>query len=211
MTQPINLTVYFDFLCPFAYRTTLWLDQVQQQLGDKLHITWKYFSLEQINTPADSDWKLWEQDEDYVNPSSKRPDLRALLAFWGAEAARQQGPEAFDRFRRALYRARHEEGLDFSQRANVMAVAEQVGLDLDRFAQDFTNRSLIDALRHDYEEARATYQVFGVPTLCYDKDNAIYLKLAEVPPADDALPLFEELRHSITTRRWLGEIKRPNP
>lgn len=209
--QKSILTIFFDFLCPFAYRATLWLDQVQEQLGDELELHWKYFSLEQVNTPADSDWKLWEQDDNYVNPNSSRPDLRGLLAFWGAEAARQQGAAAFDRFRRTLYRARHENWLDFSQRSEILIVAANVGLDMDRFATDFADRRLLDAIRRDYEEGRARYQVFGVPTLCYDDDNAIYLKLMQVPPADDALTLFNELRQSITTRRWLAEIKRPNP
>lgn len=208
--QPITLTFYFDFLCPFAYRTSLWIDQVQQQLGDGLDVAWKYFALEQVNAPADSGWKLWEQPEDYQPPSG-RPEYRSLLAFWSAEAARRQGPDAFTRFRRALYHARHEEGLGFGARANFQPIAARAGLDLDRFETDFADRSLLDAVRRDFEEARATYQVFGVPTLCYDADNAIYLKMAQVPPADDVLPLFEELHRSFTTRRWLGEIKRPNP
>jgi predicted DsbA family dithiol-disulfide isomerase len=208
--QAIRLTVYFDFLCPFAYRASLWLAQVQEQLGDGLEITWKYFPLEQINAPSDSDWKIWEQDENYASYSN-RPELRALLAFWGAEAARQQGNVVFARFHCALYQARHEERLDFSQRANVQQIAARCDLDVDRFNQDFNDRSLLDAIRRDYEEARATYKVFGVPTLCYDADNAIYLKLGQVPPPDDVLALFHELHHSITSRRWLSEIKRPNP
>ncbi|MCG8349867.1 MAG: DsbA family protein [Chloroflexales bacterium] len=206
----IKLTVYFDFLCPFAYRASLWLAQVQEHLDNDLAITWKYFPLEQINTPSDSDWKLWEQDEHYTGHNS-RPELRALLAFWGAEAARQQGTDAFARFHRALYHARHEEKLDFSQRANIQQIAARCSLDIDRFNQDFNDRSLLDAIRRDYEEARATYKVFGVPTLCYDADNAIYLELGQVPPPNDALALFHELHRSITSRRWLSEIKRPNP
>jgi protein-disulfide isomerase-like protein with CxxC motif len=148
----------------------------------------------------------------YASSSRLPPASRALLAFWAAEAARQQGVAAFDRFRLALFHRRHRDGgIDFSVRENFHPVAHEAGLDLAQFGRAFADRALLEAIQRDYEEARATHKVFGVPTLCYDPDNAIYLKLQQVPPPDDTLPLFEELRRSITTRRWLSEIKRPNP
>lgn len=209
-TESVELTVYFDFLCPFVNRVSLWLDQVQQQRSN-LIITWKFFPLEQVNAPDDEEWVLWAQPEDYVSLMGGNPAYRTLLAFWGAEAARRQGREPFERFRRALLHARHSEELDFSQRANIESIAMKAGLDMARFAQDFTDRSLLDAIRRDYEGARETYKAFGVPTICYDADNAIYLKLMQVPPAAEALQLFDELHQSFTRRRWLAEIKRPNP
>jgi predicted DsbA family dithiol-disulfide isomerase len=203
------LTVYFDFLCPFVHRLSLWLDQVAQQRGG-LNVTWKYFSLEQMNAP-DDDWCLWEQPEDYISLIGGSPEYRGLIPFWGAEAARQQGASAFEQFRQALFHARHSGGLDFSLRANVRSIATQVGLDMDRFDADFTDRRLLEAIRHDFEEACNQYKVFGVPTICYDANNTIFLKLMQVPPADDAVPFFEELYRSFTSRHWLAEIKRPGP
>ncbi|MCU0490825.1 MAG: DsbA family protein [Chloroflexaceae bacterium] len=208
--QPISITFYFDYLCPFAYRTVQWISQVQEQLGDGLSVNWKYFSLEQINTPADSDWKVWEQDEGYTRPNGS-PEYRSLLAFWAAEAVRQQGPALFLRFHHALYHARHRDKLDFANREGIAAVAASVGVDMERFNQDFHDRGMLEALRESHEQARAQYQAFGVPTICFDAENAIYLKLMEVPPADDAVALFHELHQSITARRWLAEVKRPNP
>lgn len=208
-TNQHTVTVYFDFLCPFAYRANVWLEDVAQQID--LSIDWKYFALEQVNAPLESGWKLWEQPEDYM-PRSGHTDRRSLLAFWAAEAARQQGAAAFDRFRMALYHARHRDGgFDFGQRDNFTPIAERAELEVAQFQRDFADRSLLDALRRDHEEGRAKYQVFGVPTICFDDENAFYLKLAVVPPTEDSVPLFEELRHSITSRRWLSEIKRPNP
>lgn len=209
-TQPVTIVFYFDFLCPYTYRTMQWLDMVQQQLGDSLVIEWKYFSLEQNNTKTER--TLWEQPDDYepmIEGRGKRS--RALLAFWGAEAARQQGNAAFTRFRKALCQARHCDKLDFSERANVELIAEQAELDMEQFRRDFANRNLLDAIRRDHEEAIAKYRAFGVPTLCFDDEHAIYLKMLTVPPAEDAMPFFQELRQSFTARRWLAEIKRPNP
>lgn len=211
MTEAASrITFYFDFLCPFAYRASLWIDEVQQRLGAQLQVEWRYFSLEQINNQAGDGWKIWEQAEDYV-PQHGRNESRSLLAFWAAEAARRQGAAAFDSFRRALFRARHEEKLALGSRDDLLPVAERVGLDLAQFAADFQQRALLEALRNDHETACAKYRTFGVPTIAFDDENACYLKIGQVPPVEDALPLFEELRHSLTSRRWLSEIKRPNP
>jgi hypothetical protein len=59
----MQLTVFFDFLCPYAWRASRWLDMVVAQRPEVV-IDWRYFSLEQVNTPADSAWKVWEQDGD---------------------------------------------------------------------------------------------------------------------------------------------------
>ena len=61
----MQLTVFFDVLCPYAWRTSRWLDLVVAQRPSVV-IEWRYFSLEQINTPADSDWKIWNQTHDYA-------------------------------------------------------------------------------------------------------------------------------------------------
>lgn len=211
MAQPLTITIYFDFLCPFAYRAAQWIDHIQTQLGTDLIVHWKYFSLEQVNTPATSGWKIWEQPDIYLDHRGNEPNHRGLLAFWGAESARQQGHQAFDRFRATLFHVRHRDNGDIGQRSTIEAVASQVDLDIARFQQDFTDHRMLETLRRDFEEARSTYQVFGVPTLAFDNENAIYLKLMELPPADDRLPLFHDLHRSITSRRWLAEIKRPNP
>jgi predicted DsbA family dithiol-disulfide isomerase len=211
MTSTASLTFYFDFLCPFAYRTTLWIDEVQRQTD--ITVTWKFFSLEQVNADPASGWKLWEQPDDYAGYPGRSPEYRALLAFWAAAAARRQGPAAFDTFRRALYHARHATTpkIDLTDRVAIRAVAAQAELDLAAFDRDFADRSLLDDLRDNHEEARERYQTFGVPTLAFDGENAIYLKLMELPPAAEALTLYHELAHSFTTRRWLAEVKRPNP
>jgi predicted DsbA family dithiol-disulfide isomerase len=207
----LQLTVYFDILCPFAYRVSQWLDLAQQQAGDQLSIDWRFFSLEQMNTPEDTDWKLWEQPEDYANPNGRGPTNRALLAFWSLAAARQQGTVSFNRLRTALYRARHTEKRDISQRSTIEPLAAQADLDMPRFEHDTHDRSLLDAVRDDYEAGREQHGVFGVPTICFDADNVLFLKLMQVPPAEDALPLLHDLHRDLSHRPWLAECKRPRP
>lgn len=213
-TPPRTLTVYFDFLCPFAYRTSFWVDMLAEQLGAALQVEWNYFSLEQHNTPAERNWNIWEQTDDYESPASydAKWDMRGLLAFWGAEAARQQGAEAFNRFRRTLYAARHRDKLAFTRPA-VTDVAARSELDMARFEADFANRSLLDVLRQHHTEARDTYAVFGVPTILFDGQNPLFLKTMSIPPAEEVVPLFEELQQSFLNprREWLAEVKRADP
>ncbi len=238
MTEPLHLTVYFDFLCPFAYRTVKWIDTLQDLLGEQLHLEWKYFSLEQTNNQQEG-WYLWEQPEQYPSPlDEKRPGSKGLLAFWGAEAARQQGQAAFDRYRTLVYDARQSdtatrqhlldtfgtpspldpdaEGkpnrLDMTDRASFEWAAHHAGLDMDRFQHDFHNRDMVDAIRCHYEEGVNQFEVFGVPTLVFNNTDAVYVKTMSIPPRDEALALLAEIRASFARpeREWLAELKRPN-
>jgi predicted DsbA family dithiol-disulfide isomerase len=210
MNSPIDITVFIDPLCPFAYRASRWLDQLQQQRPAALSIRWRLFSLEQVNAPADSDWRIWQQPVDYPGRPGSNPRYRALPAFWALAAAQRQGAAAGDAVRQALFDARHEHGLDLADVAGIRTVVSGCGIDMARFDADTADRDVLDQLRIDHEAAVAQYRAFGVPTICFDEQHAIYLKLAQVPPADDAWPCFEELRRSIIARPWLVEIKRPN-
>src|SRR6185437_10838347 len=108
VSEPVEIDVFYDYGCPYVYRATLWLRDVQAALGDALRVNWRYFPLEQVNSAEGPDWKLWEQPEGYRS--------RGLPAFRAAEAARRQGDEAFAAIHVALLRARHEDGADIAER-----------------------------------------------------------------------------------------------
>ena len=203
-------TVFYDVLCPFAWRTSRWLDVVVAQ-RPSVDIEWRYFSLEQINTPAESDWKIWNQAHDYVGAKEGWENFRGLNLFWGAEAVRRQSAAAFQTFRGRAYEARHTEKSDVTTRAGVAAVAATCGIDMQRYHADVQDRTLLGALQRDHEYAVAQYKAFGVPTLCFDEKNAVYVKLGEIVSDNDALPLFDDITRDFTTRPWLVELKRPNP
>ncbi len=155
-----------------------------------------------MNSTKGSDWKLWEQPESY--PS------RARLAWKGAEAARRQGPEAFERFHLALLTARHQEGKDLTDRETILGAARRAELDLDRFARDF-DAATLDAIGRDHEEGVQRYGVFGTPTLVFGDGRAAYLKLRPLPPESEYRAVWQELRDIIEGRPYIQEIKRPVP
>ncbi len=203
ISNTIPLDIYFDFLCPYVYHASVWLQRVKEDIGPNLTIIWKYFSLEQVNSAQDPQWKIWKQPEDY--PS------RGLRAFRAAEAARQQGETTFASFHSALLRARHEQHQDIADIGILTEVAESVGLEMGRFQKDISNRKLLTKLGEDHTFAVETLGIFGTPTLVFPERQAIFLKLSSPPPPEESLSVFTELHNLVEQRRYIQEIKKPQP
>jgi len=174
---------------------------VRRELGDRLRVTWRYFPLEQVNSAEGPDWKLWEQ------PNSHRS--RGRPAFQAAIAAKRQGNDAFERFHLALLKARHEEGKDHGRRQVLLAVADQAGLDRERFEQDLADRTLLPLIGEDYVAGRTTLGVFGTPTFVFANGEASYLRLLPPPPPEETMAVFEEFVRIGRDRPYLLEVKRP--
>ena len=172
-------------------------------MGPKLTINWKYFSLEQVNNQQEPQWKIWEQPEDYAS--------RGLRAFRAAEAARRLGEAAFSTFHSALLRARHEQRQDIADVNTLTEVAKSVDLEMTQFQQDLGNRRLLARLAEDHTCAVETLGVFGTPTLVFSERQAVFVKLPQIPPPDESLAVFAEVRHLAERRQYIQEIKRPQP
>ena len=159
--------------------------------------------LEQVNSKEEPDWKVWEQPDDY--PS------RGLLALRAAESARQQGEAAFDSFHYALLQARHEQRREISDVKTLTEVAKSVKLDIKRFQKDLSDRRLLTRIAENHTFATETLGIFGTPTLVFPEGQVIFLKLSSIPSPDECLPVFTELYHLASQRRYIQEIKRPQP
>ena len=164
-------------------------------------MTWRYFPLEQVNSAEGPEWKLWEQ------PDSHRS--RGRPAFQAAIAARNQGEDAFERFHLALLEAKHVQGQDHGRRDTLRAVAESVGLDLERFDRDSADCALLSRIGDDYTEGREHHGVFGTPTFVFSNGEAAYLKMLPPAPEDETMSVFEEFVRTVRDRAYIAEIKRP--
>jgi len=164
-------------------------------------VNWRYFSLEQVNSQQGPDWRIWEQPNDYPG--------RGLRAFWASEAARRQGEAAFRRFHLALLKARHEERRDIADVNVLTEIADGVGLQMAEFRRDVADRDLLVKLAEDYTLARETLGVFGVPTLVFPDQQAIFVRMSPPPPPAESLSVFFELHTLANRRRYLHEVKRP--
>ena len=183
-------TVYIDFLCPWAYRGSMWLADVEK--AGRIRPTYRFFSLSQNHearegAPAPP---IWERD----------PRAKGLPAFLAATAARAQGEAAGDRFRLALQRARHEERLPVDQASTHQLAAERAGLDLTRFAKDLKAADFTTLASEHAEAVRRG--VFGVPTLVWPEGRSYYLKITDLIAPQRAVALYD----AIETVHRFGEV-----
>lgn len=203
--KPVSVDVYYDFLCPWAFRASEWLRQVRELLGPELlRINWRYFPLEQVNSDHGPDWKLWEQPDDF--------ESRGLGMFRGAAAAwNQDQGEAFERFHQLVFQTRHGAYTVNGERPNVRQIAEIAGLDMGKYDRDVADRSLLGRIGEDYEFARSEFGIFGVPTLVFENGESAYIKLLPIPERDEAVQIWDEVYQTIVNRPNIHEIKRPTP
>lgn len=180
----------------------MWLDRVKRVYKDNLDITWKNFSLEQVNSKQGPEWKVWQQPDDY--------ESRELPAVRAGEAARLQGKETFERFHLSLLKARHEERQSINQKEVLVELARKAELNIEKFEKAMKDRALLENLARDHTEAVEKYGVFGTPTFVFENGASAYLKMY-IPPEEDSLPLFDELVSLMYRRLYFGELKRPQP
>jgi predicted DsbA family dithiol-disulfide isomerase len=192
----MEFELYYDYLCPFVYRASLLLANVAAERPTD--VRWRYFSLTQVNSKEEG-WTAW------AAPAAEK--VRGRLAFKAAEAARRQ--DRFASFHASLLTARHQDRLDIDDPKVVAQVAEESGLDLERFRRDLDDPAILDALARDHKYAVGTHGVFGTPTLVFPNGASAYIRLAEAPTGADALQLFDSLLAIAADEPRVLEIKRP--
>lgn len=196
-----RIDVYFDFACPWAWGSQVWLDQVREELGDDLEITWRYFPLEQVNA-SDPDFKLWEQPNDGTSSS--------IRSFQAANAAKKQGEEAFRAFNTALYRKRHVDGRNLSKQEVLESAAQEAGLDLEQFRADLTSDEVFSIVEDDYTTGRKL-GVFGTPTIMFENGEGAYLQVNYRSLPKDPVDFWNDFVKTVRDRPEVREIKRPKP
>jgi len=192
----MEFEVYYDYTCPFVYRASLLLASVAAERS--LDVSWRYFSLTQVNSKEEG-WTAWDA------PAGER--VRGRLAFMAAEAARRQ--DRFEPFHATLLRARHEGRINIDEVEAIEQVAEESGLDLDRFRRDLADPTILSALARDHTHAVNVYGVFGTPTFVFPNGASAYIRIGEVPGQDDAGKMFDSLIAIAADEQRVVEIKRP--
>jgi predicted DsbA family dithiol-disulfide isomerase len=197
-----KVSVYFDYLCPFAWRGAELARQVQSEL--EIDFEWQHFSLYQNNS-SDKAFQLWNEKLDPADTTG----TKGLLPFLASGAARLQGEELFSNFQLALLRARHLDHQPFSL-GTVFGVAEESGLNLEDFERDLDDPELRTQLAQDHHRA-VNLEVFGTPTFLFHDSGAMsYLRIRELPrSASEAVGLFTDFRKLLVDYPYLETIRRP--
>lgn len=195
----MEFDVFYDYLCPFVYRASVLLQNVRASGERNLKVSWRYFSLTQVNS-KDEGWTVWD--------AQAGDRVKGRQAFKGAEAARRQG--RFDDFHMPMLLARHRDRLDIDQVEVVERVAVEAGLDLEQFRRDLADPHILDGLARDHQQAVTEIGVFGTPTFVFQGGSAAYVRLSEPTGAADALRVFDALVEVAADEPGILEIKRPH-
>jgi len=197
-----QVDVYFDYVCPYAWRAAELAEHVAQRNG--VRFAWHHFSLYQAAYAGRDPWFVWNEPLDPADETGGR----GLLAFLASLAARRQGPDAADRFRMHLLRARHREGRPFDD-ATVRAAAAAAGLHLPRFESDLADPEARTLLARQHCEALER-EVRVTPTFVFPDGSRACVRLACAPEGGEAAAdLFDGVRDLLSRHPTLESVSRP--
>jgi 2-hydroxychromene-2-carboxylate isomerase len=185
-----DLTFYFDPLCPWTWRTSAWIREVQRQ--QPLEVEWKFFSLG-LNNNA---------------PEETLAHLRTCVL-----ARRIGGNQAVHSLYAALGQATHEQGIkpwegDVWKSVFPKALAE-AGLSPDLFEAAQADPSTLDDLKAEHQAAVDKYKTYGVPWLVPGNQDFGFSGpiISEVPQGQTAQDLWKHFSWLIS-QPYLYEVKR---
>jgi predicted DsbA family dithiol-disulfide isomerase len=198
-----TVIVYFDYLCPFAWRGAEVAEQVSGELD--LQFKWQHFSLYQSNNKTNG-WQLWNETIDPNDESG----TKGLLPFLASCSARRQGRELYDAFRLAVLRARHRDCLPLTLET-LTSLAQRTGLNMTEFEKELNNPEVRTRIAQEHHTAKAL-GVFGTPTFHFGNNHLAYFRIAQLPHTlEEAVALFSDYRRILETYPYLETIKRPRP
>jgi len=150
------------------------LHRLKEEYSDRIAIVWKSFPLIAEGTKREftpyiaKHWKRAGEEEPSIKftpwpekspmPSASMPGLVAN------KCAQAQGEVAFENYHLAVFRAYFEQGRDISEKAVLLSLAEENGLDKDRFAADYENEAIRLEILTEYQGARSAGDFSGIPT-----------------------------------------------
>jgi 2-hydroxychromene-2-carboxylate isomerase len=193
--MPAKVEFFFDPMCPWAYQTSVWIRRVREQLP--LDITWRFFSLEEVNRP-DGKRHPWERPLAYGWTPMR-------VAAW----LRRIDMALCDRWYEAAGRALHDEGRRFYDRTVALDLLASIGAPSDSWDAALADPTTHDDVRADHVEAVQRFSGFGVPIIVIDGGRALFGPVVvPAPSGDEALRLWE-LTRLYATIPGLYEMKSP--
>ena len=156
------------------------LRTIEERFGDRVSIERRSFALRPAPDPTakfrgtyrEQGWqraarlaaadgvtyKMWERDD---FPTWSLPALAA------AKCAAFQGKEVYDRMHYGLFEAFFTRGMNIANREEILAVARECGLDMDRFTADYESQEGHKFAVEEYEQAVNRFMVTAVPTVFF--------------------------------------------
>ena len=175
MTAPVSVAMYADLACPYAYISAYRLRKLRHEYRETIVIEHKSLALEYVNrepTPKpelELELPLLVQEEpDIPYQPWQRPDSEWPVTIWPAfeavKCAEQQSLALADDLDWAIRVAFFAESRCISLRHVLLELAQQVGLDARRFADDFDRGVEKYQVLQEAQEGWERLHVEGSPT-----------------------------------------------
>ena len=176
MTRPLDIRVYFDYVCPWCYVASVRLLKLKEAYGDTITIHWKSYPLDLCGCkpkfPVDivnRNRRRAKQEEVGLDlelwPANRGMPATSIPAHRAAKCAWIQGITAFQRYHLLLLKSYFAHCRDISDQRLLVSLAEQSGLDIPRFLSDLNSGWPEEKVRAEYQEAAGGLNVVGVPTV----------------------------------------------
>ncbi|HZT97494.1 MAG TPA: DsbA family protein [Chloroflexota bacterium] len=169
-------TFYLDPICPWAYRTSLWIREARKVRP--IEIEWKFLSLRAVN----------EGTENLKDAHSMSQNAFRLMAL----ARREHGEEAVDRLYETIGRARHEERQDIGDVDVLKRATQEAGFDPELVDRALADESTLDEVQTDHQSG-VECGAFGVPTIQLNGECGGFFGpvISEVPEGEAAGRLWD--------------------
>jgi 2-hydroxychromene-2-carboxylate isomerase len=168
-----TFAVTWDYRCPFARNAH---EHLLAGLagGADWDVTFVPFSLGQVHV-AEGEPPIWDRPDDDTG----------LFALRAGVAVRDRHPDAFPSVHRALFAARHDQGLAIREPEVVAAVlAEHLApADVDAVLEAVESGDVLATVRKEHEAAADGPGVWGVPTFI-DGERAVFVRLMDRNPGE---------------------------
>lgn len=172
----IRVIAYSDYLCPWCYNASVRLARLEGELAPRVEVVWQSYLLRPVATGERDPEKFRAYTEGWLRPAAE-PDAGTFRAWSGeapppthslpphrvARAAAAFGKDAFERMHARLFRAYFAENRDVSDRATLLDLWKEIGLDESGFAVSDDPVIEREILR-EYQQA-VSDGVHGVPAV----------------------------------------------
>jgi len=169
---------YFDVSCPWAWRTALWIREVEKVRP--IQVTWKFLSLAKINEAGD-----------YARDSHTASHATFPLL---ARARERGGNDAVGRLYLALGQARHERKESLADAAVIERALTEAGLDPAWRTEAVAEPGIEKRIIEEHQDGIERLKAFGVPTLSINGQRGFFGPvITSVPTGEDAGELWDHI------------------
>jgi 2-hydroxychromene-2-carboxylate isomerase len=195
---PMDLTVAFEYDCGYSYKAMRWL-RALAGTGQVDTVTWRPFSLHQVNNLHGGDWFVWEHPEE---------ETRSFLALAAAAWLEREQPATFPAFHAKAFETIQDEHRPLD-RETVLGLAAHAGADRARLAAALESGEAQRLAGESHTALRNEYGVFGTPTLIFRNGAAMYVRLRGQWRDDEHRLRVFRMIDGVAEEPIIGEIQRP--